>query len=134
MVGMEEEIMLHRTLPPRGGPPVRRLRVLLEDPLLAVATFDRAGDAGVQINICSGPDGATEVCPLVADGTCPFGRCDVVVSFLDGPWGPAVAEAWRRQGVAGRRAGGSETGPDERFRRALGIALTTAVAPSLSDD
>jgi hypothetical protein len=89
--------MQHRTtLPeaPRG--PVRPVRVLIEDPALLSGALDAPG--GFEVVACSGPRDA-DVCPLVMDGTCPLGPCDVVVTTLAGPWARSVRAAWQEAGA-----------------------------------
>jgi hypothetical protein len=68
-------------------PPVpgRPLRVLIEDPALIVEDL-ATPTAAIEVTACSGPRDEHEVCPLVMDGTCPLGPCDIVVSALTGPW------------------------------------------------
>ena len=81
---------------------LRRPVLLVEDDTLDPTTLDLSppGSSGIDIVVCTGPDGA-EYCPLVADGYCPHGTPDVVVSNLSSanPWAVSVANAWREAGV-----------------------------------
>jgi hypothetical protein len=83
----------------RGVP---RPLVLVEDDTLDPATLDLSppGAAALDIVVCTGPDGL-EYCPLVADGFCPLGTPDVVVSNLSAanPWAASVQAAWAERGV-----------------------------------
>jgi len=76
--------------PPVPGPP---LRVLIEDPTLIVEDL-ATPTAAIEVTACSGPRDEHELCPLVMDGTCPLGPCNIVVSAVTEPWAPSVRAAW----------------------------------------
>ena len=116
--------MLHRSVPPKAGPPVRRARVVIEDLVLADAVLDQCETVGMEITICSGPRSEHEICPLVVDGTCPVGSCDVVVCGLDGPWAHSVEQAWQREGVLfARTAPDPSSPPTRRLDASVGEAV-----------
>jgi hypothetical protein len=77
--------------------------VLVEDDTLDLATIDLTppGSSAMDIVICTGPD-SRDYCPLVADGYCPAGYPDVVVSNLTAgnPWAASVRGAWADAGIA----------------------------------
>jgi len=81
---------------------IRRPLVLVEDDALDLSTLDLSppGASAFDIVVCSGPDGR-EYCPLVADGFCPVGTPNVVVSNLSeaNPWARSVRAAWAETGV-----------------------------------
>src|SRR5437588_435797 len=54
---------------------------------------------GMDVRLCSGPTSERECCPLVSDGFCPLGPCDVVVSDIEGAWASPVHRAWQQLGV-----------------------------------
>lgn len=117
--------MLQRSIPARSALPGRRVRVLVEtdDP----STLANAGRSlpGLDVMLCSGPTSADEVCPLVAEGTCPLGACDVVVSDLRGPWAHPVREAWLDSGAVVTPASvGRWSAPADQLDAYLGAALT----------
>lgn len=117
--------MLHRSLPSTSALPGRPVRVLVEtnDPNTLAYTPSRL--AGLDVKLCSGPATSDEVCPLVADGTCPLGESDVVVCDLDGPWHEPVREAWIRKGVVVARPSEERwTSPADQLDAYLGAALT----------
>jgi hypothetical protein len=124
--------MFQRTLPvPLGpSPPMRRLRVLIEDPTLGTARLDDQWRAGMEVTICSGPSSDDEVCPLVMDGRCPLGPVDVVVCALEGPWARSVHAAWLDTPlqVVDARDGIDGSAP-KRFRHHIGAALAAIVSP-----
>lgn len=106
-------------------PPVpgRRLRVLIEDPALIVEDL-ATPTAAIEVTACSGPRDEHEVCPLVMDGTCPLGPCDIVVSALTGPWAPSVRAAWARTATPMVDATDlAATDPTERFHHHIGAAI-----------
>ena len=77
-----------------------RLRVLVENPspALRVAGFSAYQEAGLDVALCSGPEGGGDPCPLVEGGECPLAEAaDVIVFALDrgAPTGTAVLEAIR---------------------------------------
>ena len=80
----------------------RRPLLLIEDDSLDPTTLDLSppGSSAVDIVVCTGPERA-DYCPLVADGFCPVGSPDVVVSNLSeaNPWSASVRAAWREAGV-----------------------------------
>ena len=83
-------------------PGLRRPLVLVEDDTIDLSTIDLSppGCSALDIVICSGPDGR-EYCPFVADGYCPAGTPDVVVSTLSAgnPGACSVRDAWVEAGV-----------------------------------
>lgn len=109
--------------------PVRRARVLIEDPHLAGDEVQHIDCGPVEVLVCSGPQARGEVCPLVADGACPLGSVDAVVSSLDGPWAAPVAAAWAEAGVRVIDGLGSDEDPCDRVRHAVGAALAAAHGP-----
>lgn len=114
--------MQHRTTvpeAPRG--PVRPVRVLIEDPVLLGRALD--APAGFELVACAGPRDA-EVCPLVVDGTCPLGPCDVVVTALAGPWARSVRAAWQEAGAVLVDTGGlAAADPNARLNHHVGAAI-----------
>ena len=63
-----------------------RLRVLIENPspALRVAGFTAYQDAGLDVALCTGPEGPGERCPLAEGGSCPLAdAADVIVYALD---------------------------------------------------
>lgn len=116
--------MLQRTTAvDRPRLPARPLRVLIEDPALVVD--DLATPTGaIDVTACSGPCDEREVCPLVMDGSCPLGPCDVVVSALEGPWAPSVCAAWAETSTPMVDATDlTATDPTERLRHHIGAAI-----------
>lgn len=81
---------------------MHRPLVLIEDDGLDVSTLDLSppGATALDIVVCTGPD-SSAWCPLVADGSCPVGTPDVVVSNLSptNPWARSVRAAWAEAGV-----------------------------------
>jgi hypothetical protein len=124
--------MFQRTLPvPEGASaPMRRLRILIEDPTLGTARLGNEWRAGMEVRICSGPSSDHEQCPLVMDGCCPLGPVDVVVCALDGPWARSVHAAWLETPllVVDAREGIEGSAP-ERFKHHIGAALAAIVSP-----
>ena len=102
--------------------PVRPLRVLIEDPTLVAGDFTAPG--GIEVAVCAGPHDEQEACPLVTDGQCPLGECDVVVTALEGPWARSVRAAWAESGTPYVEASpvvGDD--PEQRFAGHIGSAL-----------
>lgn len=65
-----------------------RIRVLVENasPALRFADFGRYRDAGLDVRLCSGPEDAGDVCPLLAGERCPYAeRADVVLFGFGAP-------------------------------------------------
>jgi hypothetical protein len=82
--------VLQRTTASNPPPvPVRRLRVLIEDAALSVDDL-ATPTAAIDVTACSGTPDERDVCPLVMDGTCPLGPCDIVLSALVGLADPPV--------------------------------------------
>ena len=83
-------------------PDRRRPFVLVEDDGFDLDVLDLSppGADAFDVVVCTGP-GADEVCPLVTEGACPFGRPDVVVHALDDlhPWSHSILAAWAEQDV-----------------------------------
>lgn len=103
--------------------PARPLRVLIEDPALIVDDL-ATPTAAIDITACSGPCDEREVCPLVMDGSCPLGPCDVVVSALTGPWARSVRAAWAETSTPVVDAIGlTATDPAERLHHHIGAAI-----------
>jgi hypothetical protein len=122
--------MLQRTTALDASPlPGRPLRVIIEDPALIVD--DLAAPTGaIEVTACSGPRDEREVCPLVMDGTCPFGPCDIVVSALEGPWAPSVRAAWAQTSTPIVDATDlAATDPAQRLHHQIGAALQRLWAP-----
>jgi hypothetical protein len=116
--------MLQRTTPINPPPfPGRPLRVLIEDPALIVDDL-ATPTAAIDVTACSGPRHEQEVCPLVMDGTCPLGPCDIVVPALKGPWAPSVRAAWAQTSTPMVDATNlAPTDPTERLHHHIGAAL-----------
>jgi hypothetical protein len=103
--------------------PARPLRVLIEDPALIVDDL-ATPTAAIDLTACSGPRDEREVCPLVMDGTCPLGPCDIVVSALKGPWAPSVRTAWAQTSTPMVDATDlAATDPTERLQHHIGAAI-----------
>jgi hypothetical protein len=116
--------MLQRSITVNPPPlPTRPLRVLIEDPAL-VADDLATPTAAIDVTACSGPCDERELCPLVMDGRCPLGPCDIVVSALTGPWAPAVRAAWAETSTPVVDAVGlTATDPAERLQHHVGAAI-----------
>jgi hypothetical protein len=116
--------MLQRTIaskPPLS--PARPLRVLIEDPGLILDEL-ATPTAAIHVTACNGPRDERDVCPLVMDGTCPLGPCDIVVSALEGPWAPSVCAAWAETSTPLVDASDLDaTDPTERLRHHIGAAI-----------
>ena len=110
---------------PRGTEsptPLRPVRILIEDPIVAMHGPDVS--IALDVTSCGGPRDEHETCPLVMDGSCPLGPFDIVVSALDGPWARCVHAAWRETGTPVIDATDLTTSdPDERLAKHLGAAL-----------
>jgi hypothetical protein len=122
--------MLQRTTALNASPLLGRpLRVIIEDPALIVD--DLAAPTGaIEVTACSGPCDEREVCPLVMDGTCPLGPCDIVVSALEGPWAPSVRAAWAHSPTPMVDATDlAVTDPAQRLHHHIGAALQRLWAP-----
>jgi hypothetical protein len=105
--------------------PARRSRVVIEDAALATAALQVPSSLGLDVTICSGPSSEREPCPLVLEGRCPLGPCDVVVCGLDGPWATSVHAAWREAGaVVLDGSDGLPESAEDRLRHHLGAAVT----------
>ena len=123
--------MLQRMLPvteePR--PPLRRLRILIEDPLLnADRPVVQDPATPFEVAVCSGPASDREICPLVVHGTCPLGPCDVVVTALEGAWSASVHAAWRQEGVPVVDARDVATSPaSDRLTHYIGAAVAAVL-------
>jgi hypothetical protein len=115
--------MLHHDFPCRSRTPGQPIRVLIESDRLARATIEHRSFAGADVTICSGPGGTAEYCPLVGDGRCPLGECDVVVSSLDGPWADAVQAAWVDRGTVATQIVDDGTAAQALFDQHLGAAV-----------
>lgn len=114
--------------------PGRRPKVLVEDPALAGQELPSSW-AGVDLTTCSGPADEHEMCPLVAEGTCPHGDFDVVVSALEGPWADPVRAAWEETPRIVPAGEVTATDPGERLDLHVSAALKhLADAPSLDDE
>jgi hypothetical protein len=122
--------MLQRTTAISPPPfPGRPLRVLIEDPALIVDDLAKP-TAAIEVTVCSGPGDEREVCPLVMDGTCPLGLCDIVVSALEGPWAPSVRAAWAETSTPMVDATDlAATDPAERLHHHIGAAIQRLWAP-----
>ena len=116
--------MLQRTLTGRSRTPLRPIRVLIESDRLAAGSVRSLGVGGIDVTVCSGPAPTHEYCPLVTDGRCPAGPCDVVVSSLDQPWGESVHRAWTREGVVAIRINDGAPPVGDPFDMYVGAALT----------
>src|SRR4029453_5028363 len=106
-------------------PPVpgRPLRVLIEDPALIVEDL-ATPTAAIEVTACSGPRDEDEVCPLVMDGTCPLGPCDIVGSALTGPWAPPGRAPRARPAPPMVDATDlAAADPTERFHHHIGAAI-----------
>jgi hypothetical protein len=109
------------TVPEAPRAPIRPVRVLIEDPALLGSALDCPG--GFELVACSGPEGV-DVCPLVMDGTCPLGPCDVVVTTLAGPWAGSVRAAWHEAGaVLVDAAELAAAEPNARLNHHVGAAI-----------
>jgi hypothetical protein len=114
--------------------PGRRVRVLVEDPAL-IGEELAVPHRSVDVTTCGGPDDEGEMCPLVAEGTCPHGDFDVVVSALDGPWAVPVRAAWEETPKIVPATEVTATDPEERLNLHVAAALKhLANAPSLDDE
>jgi hypothetical protein len=103
--------------------PGRPLRVLIEDPAVIVEDL-ATPTAAIDVTACSGPCDEQEVCPLVMDGACPLGPCDIVVSALTGPWAPSVRAAWAQTDTPIVDATDlAATDPTERLHHHIGAAI-----------
>jgi hypothetical protein len=74
--------------------PASGYRVLIENPspALQLADFSVFSDAGLDVALCSGPDGDAE-CPLVEGRSCPLADgADVIMFGLDAVTGPEILE------------------------------------------
>jgi hypothetical protein len=124
--------VLQRTLPAPAAPslPMRPLRILIEDPILATAQLSDGWRGGMEVTICSGPSSDGELCPLVMDGRCPVEPVDVVVCGLGRPWGRSVHAAWLETPllVVDARDGNEGSAP-ERFKHHIGAALAAIISP-----
>jgi hypothetical protein len=102
--------------------PGRALRVLIEDPTLVAGDYTAPG--GIQATVCAGPHDERETCPLVTEGACPVGPCDVVVTALEGPWAASVRAAWTDAGMPLVDASAAATDDAaQRFSSHIGAAL-----------
>jgi hypothetical protein len=114
--------------------PGRRPKVLVEDPALAGQGLASPW-AGVDVTTCSGPADEHDVCPLVAEGACPHGDFDVVVSALGGPWAGPVRAAWEETPKIVPATEITATDPEERMDLHVSAALKhLAKAPALDDE
>jgi hypothetical protein len=122
--------MLQRTTPAQPTPvPGRHVRVLIEDPALIVDDLETPA-AAIDVTVCGGPRDEREVCPLVMDGTCPLGPCDIVVSALEGSWAPSVRAAWAETSTPMVDARDlAATDPTERLHHHIGAAIQRLCAP-----
>lgn len=109
----------------------RRPLVLVEDATLDLARLplDGAADRGIDVVVCSGPQGAGDACPLVRGGHCPAGRPDLVVTALQGPWRDYVESAWLDAGVPV-----IDAAPTAAWPAHVGIALAALLRATASDD
>jgi hypothetical protein len=116
--------MLQRTT--ANNPPAvpgHPLRMLIEDPALIADELATPTDA-IEVTVCSGPRDERDVCPLVMDGTCPLGPCDIVVWALQGPWAPSVRAAWAETSTQIVDATDlAVTDPTERLHHHVGAAI-----------
>lgn len=116
--------MLQRTTASNPPPvPVSRLRVLIEDAALSVDDL-ATPTAAIDVTACSGPRDERDVCPLVMEGTCPLGPCDIVLSALNGLWAPSVRAAWAQTSTPMVDATDlAATDPTERLHRHIDAAI-----------
>ena len=116
--------MLQRTTASNPPPvPVSRLRVLIEDAALSVDNL-ATPTAAIDVTACSGPRDERDVCPLVMEGTCPLGPCDIVLSALNGLWAPSVRAAWAQTSTPMVDATDlAATDPTERLHRHIDAAI-----------
>jgi hypothetical protein len=116
--------VLQRTTASNPPPvPVSRLRVLIEDAALSVDDL-ATPTAAIDVTACSGPRDERDVCPLVMDGTCPLGPCDIVLSALNGLWAPSVRAAWAQTSTPMVDATDlAATDPTERLHRHIDAAI-----------
>ena len=130
--------MRHRALPPQKqepAPPLRHVRVLIEDAELAAAACDHGATGWCEVTVCSGPLTVHDACPLVLDGQCPLGPVDVVVCALEGEWSQSVHAAWREAGTTVVDARALAAGPpDQRLTHHLGVAFSARLNLSEPDD
>ena len=123
-------MLQRRTAPHPPAFPGRPLRVIIEDPALIVDDL-ATPTAAIEVTACGGPRDEQEVCPLVMDGTCPLGPCDIVVSALKGPWAPSVRAAWAETSTPMVDATGlTATDPTERLHHHIGAAIQRLWATS----
>jgi len=116
---MDQQMMESTSMVP-GKP----LRVLIEAPDLAGASALPRRLSGIEVAVCSGPHDETKPCPLVVDGACPFGDCDIVVSALDGPWAEPVRRAWAAANVVLTTGSGHmSASTEDAFDTYLGAGL-----------
>jgi hypothetical protein len=105
------------------------VRVLIEDPALIVDDLETP-TAAIDVTVCGGPRDEREVCPLVMDGTCPLGPCDIIVSALEGSWAPSVRAAWAETSTPMVDARDlAATDPTERLHHHIGAAIQRLCAP-----
>jgi hypothetical protein len=116
--------VLQRTTASNPPPvPVSRLRVLIEDAALSVDDL-ATPTAAIDVTACSGPRDERDVCPLVMEGTCPLGPCDIVLSALNGLWAPSVRAAWAQTSTPMVDATDlAATDPTERLHRHIDAAI-----------
>jgi hypothetical protein len=116
--------VLQRTTASNPPPvPVSRLRVLIEDAALSVDNL-ATPTAAIDVTACSGPRDERDVCPLVMDGTCPLGPCDIVLSALNGLWAPSVRAAWAQTSTPKVDATDlAAIGPTERLHHHINAAI-----------
>jgi hypothetical protein len=124
--------MLQRRLPAEPTTPLLSILVVVEEPFLAAAGDWATDTAGLDVRLCSGQTGKHESCPLVGDGACPMGPCDVVVCNLDRPWATPVQRAWRRPRCRPSATKGRRT--TALSRRVVGAALQLLWRARLGDD
>jgi hypothetical protein len=99
------------------------VRMLIEDPALIVDDLEIPASA-IDVTVCGGPRDQREVCPLVMDGSCPLGPCDIVVSALEGSWAPSVRAAWAETSTPMVDARDlAATDPTERLHHHIGAAI-----------
>ena len=116
--------MLQRTTASNPPPvPGSRLRALIEDAALSVDDL-ATPTAAIDVTACSGPRDERDVCPLVMEGTCPLGPCDIVLSALNGLWAPSVRAAWAQTSTPMVDATDlAATDPTERLHRHIDAAI-----------
>jgi hypothetical protein len=116
--------VLQRTTASNPPPvPGSRLRALIEDAALSVDDL-ATPTAAIDVTACSGPRDERDVCPLVMDGTCPLGPCDIVLSALNGLWAPSVRAAWAQTSTPMVDATDlAATDPTERLHRHIDAAI-----------